>query len=322
MRAAHCRDGTPDRGSQARLLRSRALAVCVLAVLATAGVGTPASAQAEDLVVVALGGNASEAQRAPVLAETVRRFAAEGFTVLGPAELVHRVPPSRLALRTTEEAVRLAADLGATRVACVSVWVEGEAVRELSMSLHAVSGGRSVRESTATGATSDVASVEATLATMVAHVLARERDAVLLDPGATLGSATGSGMDTDTYTGSGSDSGSGVRAGTGSGIPRPPASDPLFGILGPGLLAAIGAAGIGLGVWATLDPTCNLRAPSGTCLRGEDNNVGLGILFIATGTLSLAGAIIWWITGATAPPTEPRIDVVVGPGSAGVRGTF
>jgi hypothetical protein len=228
-------------------------------------------------------------------------------------------------LRTTEDAVRLAADQGAPRVVCVSVWVEGEVVRELSMSLHALSGARSVRESTATGAVSETTSVEAALGTMVASVLAREREAVLLDPGGAL-SATDTGSDTDTDTGSATGTGTGSATATGSasgsGLPRPPASDPLFGILGPGLLAAIGAAGIGLGVWATLDPTCNLRAASGTCLRGEDNNVGLGILFIATGTLSLAGAVIWWITGATAPPTEPRIDIVLGPGAAGVRGTF
>jgi hypothetical protein len=177
---------------------------------------------------------------------------------------------------------------------------------------------------------------------MVGSVLAREREAFLLDPGSALGtgsatgagsgadpgatsgagSASGAGADTGATSGAGSASSADADPGAGSRAPRPPAPDPLFGILGPGLLAAIGAAGIGLGVWATLDPTCSLRGASGTCLRGEENNVGLGILFIATGALSLAGAIIWWVTGAAAPPTEPRVDIVIGPGSAGVRGSF
>jgi hypothetical protein len=43
---------------------------------------------------------------------------------------------------------------------------------------------------------------------------------------------------------------------------------------------------------------------------------------ILVGSLSLAGAIAWWVLDAEAPENEPRIDVVIGPGSAGVRGTF
>ena len=110
------------------------------------------SVRAQDLLVVGLGGSATEAERAPVLADVVARFTAEGFAVLGPGELVHRVPPSHLALTSTEDAARLATEVNAPRVACVSVWSSGGAVTELSMSLHARAGGRSIRRATASGA--------------------------------------------------------------------------------------------------------------------------------------------------------------------------
>ncbi len=319
MALASLRSDPVGRPSRAVLaLVGLALASLVAVLMA------PPIARAEDLVVVALGGNASEAERAPVLAEVVRRFEAEGFAVLGPAELLHRVPPSRLALRSTEDAARLAADQSVPRVACVSVWVEAGAVHELSLSLHALSGARSVRESTATGAITAEAGLEAVLTAMVGRVLAAERAAVMLDPGSALGSAsdTGSGSASDTGSGSASASGSGSGSGGVAGSGTDPGPEPLFGILGPGLLAAIGAAGIGLGIWAVLDPTCDRRGVSGVCLRGEDNNVGVGVVLLATGALSLAGSIFWWITGARAPESEPRIDVVLGPGTAGVRGSF
>jgi hypothetical protein len=43
---------------------------------------------------------------------------------------------------------------------------------------------------------------------------------------------------------------------------------------------------------------------------------------IIGGAAALAGAIVWWVTDAQAPESEPRIDVVIGPGSVGARGTF
>jgi hypothetical protein len=89
------------------------------------------------------------------------------------------------------------------------------------------------------------------------------------------------------------------------------------------LLAAIGAAAVGLGIWASLDTVCErYNVDRSICLRGEEQNLAAGIPMIIGGAAALAGAVIWWITDAQAPETDTRIDVVIGPGSAGVRGTF
>ncbi len=311
----------------------RALLVLLVA-LATSYAG---SARAEDVVVVALGGNATEAQRAPVLDAVAARFTADGFAVLPSSELVHRVPPSRLAITTTEDAARLSAELGIPRVACVSVWATvdpmgGAMISELSLSLHALSGSRSVRHSTASGTISADRDVTAIVDAMVAQVLASERAAAMLDPGAGTTVTTPAGDDADPEEEEDRTSGGltatlpsatppSGRSGTNAGMGDGP--EPLFGILGPGLLSAIGAAGIGLGVWASLDPTCDFyNADRTVCLRGEENNLGIGITMILIGTLSLTGAVVWWVVDAQAPESEPRIEVVVGPGGASVRGTF
>lgn len=308
---------------------SRWLRALFLVALACA---VSARASAQDLVVVALGGNASEAERGPVLDAVAARFAADGFAVLGPTELVHRVPPSRLALQSTDDAARLAAEVQVPRVACVSVWSSGGTVGELSLSLHALSGDRSVRHSSATGTVTPERDLAGTIDTMVAQVLASERAAAMLDPGA--GSSTGS---SGAGTGSSSSSGSAgaSSASSSSSVPSSATSsattggssgggpEPLFGLLGPGLLSAIGAAAIGLGIWASLDTVCErYNVDRSICLRGEEQNLAAGIPMIIGGAAALAGAVIWWVTDAQAPETEPRIDVVIGPGSAGVRGTF
>jgi hypothetical protein len=104
-------------------------------------------------------------------------------------------------------------------------------------------------------------------------------------------------------------------------------NDQLFGIVGPGFLAALGAAGIGSGIYASLDETCDQRNPTtNVCLRGERPNYGLGVAFITGGVVALAGAIVWWILGASSNEASagPRIDVVTLPGGgyATARGSF
>ncbi|MBN8613503.1 MAG: hypothetical protein J0L92_23110 [Deltaproteobacteria bacterium] len=298
------------------------LVLCVVIAASLAGI-----ARAEDVLVVAVGGNATEVQRAPVLDAVAARFTADGFVVLGSAELVHRLPPSRLTIATTEDAARVSAELGIPRVAIVSVWVSGDAITELSLSLHALSGARSARHATASGTLDAEHDARAIVDTMVAQVLYAERSAAMMDPGAgTTTTVDPEGDDPEAER----PPSEGLRAtlppatgGTSTSGRSGDGPEPLFGIVGPGLLAAIGAAGIGLGVWATLDPTCDrYNADRTICLRGEQNNPGVGITMILVGSLSLAGAIAWWVLDAEAPENEPRIDVVIGPGSAGVRGTF
>lgn len=300
----------------------------LLALLALFWLGASAPAAAQDLLVVPLGGNASEAQRTPVLDAIAARFAQDGFAVLGPAELVHRVPPSRLALASTDDASQLASDLGAPRVACVSVWVSEGGVSELSLTLHALSGSHSVRHSSASGAVTEGHDVTQVIEAMVAQALASERAAAMFDPGAGTQRPT-----TPPRTPAGGTTATSPQAPAGGvslQIEEPPTTptrgngpEPLFGILGPGLLAAIGATGIGLGIWASLDSTCErYSADRSVCLRGESQNLAVGIPMMIGGLAALTGAVVWWITGATSPEDHSRIDLSIGPGSVDVRGTF
>ncbi len=89
----------------------------------------------------------------------------------------------------------------------------------------------------------------------------------------------------------------------------------ILGVVGLGLVAA--------SVYALLPEQCDLRGESGTCLRGNGPNVGLGAVFAVTGGLAVAGAILWLIVGGT-PPSMGRIDVVLGPSGGGAvwRDTF
>ncbi len=291
-----------------------------------------AHAAAQDLLVVAVGGDASEPLREPVIEAVARRFAADGFDVVDPVELAHRFPASRLAPPSTSEAGRLAAELGVPRVACVSVWMEAGAVHELSLSLHALAGGRSVSHELASGVVTPEASVEGVIDAMVVEVLERARARALLDPG--------------TVTSAPSAPSSSVSASSGSSDGAPPVSEglrmpivdgsssastrrasgeaePLFGFIGPTLLAALGAAGIGLGIWASLDSTCDrYNADRSVCLRGEQQNLAAGIPLMLGGAVALAGAIAWWVIGADAPVDGSRIEVSLAPERLLVRGTF
>lgn len=264
------------------------------------------TAQAEDVLVISLGGDADAALRAPVLQQVQDLLVADGFVVAGPSELVHRVPPSRLAPTTPAEAVTLAADLSIPRVVCVSVWAVEGRITELSLSLQALSGRRSARDSTATAIVREPTDDARILAvrTMVTQVLASERAASMLDP-ARVSTVTPEPAPEETPD-----------------ALAPGEPEPLFGIIGPGLLTAIGAAGLGLGIWGVLDATCDVRGASGLCLRGESNNVGVGAVLIITGAASLAGAIAWWVITPTVPASPSRIDVAIGPTSLHLRGTF
>lgn len=288
----------------------------------------PGALRAEDVLVVPVGGDASEAERGRLVDAVASLLRAEGFDVAVPADLVHRVPPSRLASSSAsvEQASRLASELAIARLVCVSAWSGPSGLAEVALSFHALGEGRSIRSATAGGEFDSAQPLDDVLAPMIARLLASEREAALLDPGTTMPapraqreqSATASVPIAETRASPSEPAGA-------ADAPTAPrrGPEPLFGILGPGLLAAIGAAGVGLGVWASLDPSCELRgATTGVCLRGEENNLGVGILLIATGALSLAGAVVWWITDAQPPPNEPRIDVVLGPSALGLRGWF
>lgn len=305
-------------------MRAPALLALVIGVLVAC---TSQRARAEDLAVVALGGDAPTGLREHVLAMVAARFEAGGFSVVAPIDLMHRVPASRLAIESTDDAARLGATLGVPRIACVSVWVSDDEVRELSLSLHALSGERSVHYDAASGSVDGMIQLPALVDRLVAEVLG----------GAIAYAVSGPNPITSNprATSPGSSSATPSRATpleTSSSLPiedpepsRPPASgiEPLFGFIGPTLLAAVGAAGIGLGVWASLDTTCDAyNADRSVCLRGEAQNLAAGIPLMLVGAVSLAGAIAWWVLGSDAPIDSSRIEVGLAPDRLLLRGRF
>lgn len=266
---------------------------------------SPAPADAPDRYLVApLGGDAPEALSAEACDAVRATLAAEGFGVVDPADAATISPARFAAARRLDDLRPIATELGATAIATVAVWTSDGAASSVIVSI--APGERSF------SATEAVSSSLGQSASDAVHAaLGRQRDALLVGGGTTRT------HDTERHD-------------------PPPAehhdegviqNGQLFGIVGPGLLAALGAAGIGGGVYASLDETCDQRAPSGLCLRGERPNYALGIVFIGAGALALAGAIVWWVLGADTEEASagPRIDVVVlpeGGGYLGARGRF
>lgn len=272
---------------------------------------TPTPASDERYLVVPLGGDAPEDMLAEALDAVRATLAAEGFSVVDPAD-VATIDPARIgAARRVGELRPIATELGASGIATVAVWTSDGAASSVIVSI--APGARSF---SATHAVEGAALGEAAaLATRGA--LVRRRDALLVSAGTSADRSEEHELETGHAQ-----------------VTTPPETHDdgvlqngqLFGIVGPGLLAALGAAGIGAGVYASLDATCDQYAAGGVCLRGERPNYALGIVFIGAGTLALAGAIVWWILGAQSDESSsgPRIDVVLGPEGGGLsaRGRF
>lgn len=91
----------------------------------------------------------------------------------------------------------------------------------------------------------------------------------------------------------------------------------------PTILGVVGLALAAAGVYALMPQQCDLRGPSDVCLRGNDANVGLGVVLSVLGGASIAGAILWLVFGGT-PPEMGRMDVVLGTDGGGIgwTGTF
>jgi hypothetical protein len=254
-----------------------------------------------------LGGDAAAAASAEACDAVRATLAAEGFGVLEDADTLAQISPARLdAVHRLDDLRPIATELGASAVATVAVWTNDGVPDSVTVSL--AGGTRSFSASeTLGGRTLSEAARDA-----VRGALTRQRNALLV-----AGGMVEPLID---------------ETGAPEALPDPldatpaPASGPtLFGIIGPSFVGALGASGIGLGVYASLDGSCTARSPlSGRCLIGEDPNVGLGVLLIVGGVVAIAGAVVWWVTGAGDPAPAPRIDVAILPGGAAVttNGTF
>lgn len=278
---------------------------CLAIVLAAA----PASAQEErasepayDTVVLSVGGDAPAEVAREAREAVARALEADGLRVLPEGELALRAPPSRLhGCGSIACAWALGRELGASMVAAVAVWQEGGAPSSITVSLvvgearaHAASedlGGRSLADAAAAAvrgaqnarARALIGEGEVAAAPSREHAQESEPEH---DPAAPRERSL------EEYV-----------------LPT------VLGLVGLGLAAA--------GVYALLPVQCELEGPSGTCLRGNGPNVGLGALFAVTGGLAIGGAILWLVVGGTPAPMG-RIDVVLAPEGGGLswRGTF
>ncbi|UJR80178.1 Hypothetical protein I5071_22220 [Sandaracinus amylolyticus] len=274
----------------------------------------PARASAADAIVLSIGGDAPEATAREARDAVTSALSADGVAVVPEAEIALRVPPARLrAMTSLSDARALAFELEARVIVGVAVWMraEGEASVADSVVVSALAGSRSYSATRSIGeAGLAAAATEATR-----DVRQQQTRAVLIE-GAGLDGASSTPTSTSTSTSTDEDAVVGPVGGNVRGD-----TTPGFDFIGPTMLAAFGAAGIGLGVYALLDGTCENRAPSGTCLRGEDPNVPVGVTLTVAGILALGGGIVWFVTGAFVADTA-RIDLVLGPGNVGLRGQF
>jgi hypothetical protein len=277
-----------------------------------------ATAPAWGAIVLSFGGDATEAMNAEARDGATAGLVAQGFSVLDEAEISARISPARLSSAGSIDALRaIAHELGAESVVSVAVWTSDGAADSVIVSLAPAEEG--ARSFSATEHVTDTGLGAAAQAATLAALTRRTRAAL-------LGGGSGH-VEAEPETVS---EGTIAERTTEEHDPwaeeeeNPDDAQSLFGIIGPGLLLALGGAGLGLGIYSVLDENCTLRGPvTNVCLQGDGPNVGLGVLLLVGGVLSATGAAVWWITGALTT-NEPRVDGIVWQdgGMLRVRGLF
>lgn len=298
-------------------MRSLALALIVAASLPAV------HARAADALVLSIGGDAPAEVAEEARAAASAALEEDGASVVPHGEVVLRIAPSRLrGVASLGDARALAFELEARMIVGVAVWMRADAdpTAADSVAVSLMVGARTFAATREIGE----AGLAAASADAMHDVRGQQTRAVMIEgPGGDAGAAN----DADAAGG-----GEGEGEGEAGDPATPPRSQtgtadttPAFDVIGPTMLGAFGAAGIGLGIYSVLDGTCERRAPiSGDCLLGEEPNLAVGITLTVAGTLAVAGAIIWLATGAAVVADQPRIDVVLGPegGAVSARGTF
>ncbi len=281
----------------------RSLAPLVMTLL----VAAPAAAQEPptyDVVVLSVGGDAPAAVAREAREAVAAALAGDALRVYPEGELALRMPPSRLSgCDSVACAWALGRELRVSMVAAVATWQGEDGPASVTVSL-IVGADRSYAASEDVG---EGGIVRAATAASRGAQNARGR-ALLVE-----GSAAPRQEPVST-----------AERTEAAPIETPqPRERGLEEYVLPALLGVTALALTGAGVYALLPQHCDLQGPSGVCLRGDDPNVGVGVVLTATGGLAIAGAILWMILGGMPPPMR-RIDVVLGPngGSVGWRGTF
>lgn len=277
--------------------------VASIALLLTAL--APASAGAQDVVVLSLGGDAPAAVAREAREAVAAAIGAGGDSVMPDADLALQVPPARLAeCRASACAYAIGRDVGASMVAAVATWMTDDAPSSLTVSL--IVGPN--RSHTATEEVGE-AGLAAAARDAVEAAQASRRRALLIEGTSAPEPET---VETPDRPQIAPEHG-------GEDDDSPLHNDrSLEEWILPSLLGVMGLGLVGVSVYAMLDATCDVRGRSGDCLVGSNPNYGLGVTFAVVGGLSIAGALLWLIMGGQPPPMED-IDVVMGPGGAGVR---
>lgn len=254
-------------------------------------------------IVLSFGGDAGEAMNAEARDGATASLLAQGFTVLAEAEITARVSPSRLREASSIDALRaIATELGAESVVSVAVWTSGGAADSVIVSIAPARGpeGEPTRSYSSTESVGEAGLAAAAQAATLAALERRTRAAML---GGGSGHVVTEPDPPEEDVPPEDDPWAEERPGQQGGV------EALFGIIGPGLLLAIGGTGVGLGIYAVLDGSCQVRAPmSGDCLQGDAPNVGLGVALMIGGVLAAGGAAVWWVTGATSTNEPPPVD--------------
>ena len=273
-------------------------------------------------LVLSFGGDATDDMNAEARDGATAGLLAQGFTVLAEAEIAARVPPSRIREASSIDQLRaIAVELGVESVVTVAVWTSGGAADSVIVSVAParVADGETARSYSGNQSVGEEGLGAAAAAAAQAALQRRTRAAM-------LSGGTGR-VDVETSEADPEDEAvAPVEDDPWAETPREENADfaSLFGIIGPGLLLAIGGAGIGLGIYALLDENCSQRGPeTNVCLMGDAPNIGVGVLLLIGGVLAAGGAAAWWITGATAQP-QARIEGISlrGGGMLRLTGSF
>ncbi|HJL19939.1 MAG TPA: hypothetical protein RMH99_30020 [Sandaracinaceae bacterium LLY-WYZ-13_1] len=286
--------------------RTLAIPLLVLAAAAPAAAQDEAADPSADVVVLSVGGDASEADARVVREAVAAALAADGLEVLEEGDVALRIPPARLrACGDTRCAFGLARELGAPMAAAVATWDGDDGPGSVTLSL--VVGPE--RSHTATEEVGEGGVASAARAAVAAAQASRRR-ALLVE--GTRRPEPSPDPETD------------PRAEAAAEEPSPLSRErSLEEWILPSLLGVVGLALVGVSVYAMLDEQCDLRGASGVCLRGSAPNYGVGVLLSVVGGLSIAGAVLWLVVGGQ-PPEMGDVEVVIGPdgGALSWRGRF
>lgn len=288
-------------------------AVALLA-LWTPSLAAAQPSEASLVVVLSVGGDADEADARLAREAVTAALLAEGLDVMPEADVALRIPPVRIReCSDTRCAHAIGAELGASMVAAVATWTGERGPSSLTVSLIESPS----RSHTATVAVDEVGLASAARAALSAARAGQRRTPLVEaapEPRSTEPAREDTGAEASETTAP-----SGVDAAD-SPLQR---DRSLEEWVLPSLLGIVGLGLVATSVYALLEEQCDLHGPSGTCLRGDRPNIGLGVLFAVLGGLSVAGGILWLFMGGQPPPMGD-IDVVLGPdgGELHVRGRF